>query len=168
MPQFDSEFFASLGFWAFVSFGLLLMVLRKFALPQVVALLEERERKIKESLDQAERIKNESQQLMVEYEAKLRAAQQEAHGLIEASRARAQEVLEEAERRAAAEGQRIVAEARTEIERERLQAVRDIRTAAVDLTISASEKVLQRALTAGDHRRMIEQAIDELVRQPGK
>ena len=54
MPQFESHFFSSLIFWEVVSFGILLFVLYKFAFPGILSALEEREKKIKDSLDQAE------------------------------------------------------------------------------------------------------------------
>ena len=54
MPQFESHFFSSLIFWEVVSFAILLFVLYKFAFPGILSALEEREKKIKDSLDQAE------------------------------------------------------------------------------------------------------------------
>ncbi|HET8579605.1 MAG TPA: ATP synthase F0 subunit B, partial [Nitrospiraceae bacterium] len=78
MPQFESHFFPSLIFWEFVSFGILLWVLYKFALPPILNILEERERKIRESLEQAERHRSEAEVKLREYEAKLNAASREA------------------------------------------------------------------------------------------
>ncbi|MBH0187316.1 MAG: F0F1 ATP synthase subunit A [Nitrospira sp.] len=53
MPQFESHFFSSLIFWEVVSFAILFFVLYKFAFPGILSMLEEREKKIKDSLDQA-------------------------------------------------------------------------------------------------------------------
>jgi F-type H+-transporting ATPase subunit b len=77
MPQFESSFFSSLIFWEVVSFGILFFVLYKFAFPGILAILEEREKKIKDSLDQAERHRAESERTLKEYEAKLSAAAKE-------------------------------------------------------------------------------------------
>ena len=54
MPQFEPDFFSSLIFWEVISFGILLFVLYKYAFPGILSALEEREKKIKDSLDQAE------------------------------------------------------------------------------------------------------------------
>ena len=54
MPQFDTQFFSSLIFWELISFGILLWVLSKFAFPPILEALETRERKIRDSIDQAE------------------------------------------------------------------------------------------------------------------
>ena len=71
MPQFESHFFSSLIFWEVVSFAILFWVLYKFAFPAILETLETRERKIRESLDQAERQRAEAERVLREYEAKL-------------------------------------------------------------------------------------------------
>jgi len=81
MPQFESHFFSSLIFWEVVSFGILLFVLYKFAFPGILSVLEEREKKIKDSLDQAERHRSEAERTLKEYEAKLNAASKEAENI---------------------------------------------------------------------------------------
>ena len=50
MPQFESHFFSSLIFWEVLSFVILFVVLYKFAFPGILSVLEEREKKIKDSL----------------------------------------------------------------------------------------------------------------------
>ena len=71
MPQFESHFFSSLIFWEILSFAILFFVLYKFAFPGILSALEEREKKIKDSLDQAERHRSEAERKLKEYEAKL-------------------------------------------------------------------------------------------------
>ena len=56
MPQFESHFFSSLIFWEVISFAILFAVLYKFAFPPILEMLETREHKIRESLEQAERL----------------------------------------------------------------------------------------------------------------
>ena len=51
MPQFESHFFSTLIFWEVLSFAILFFVLYKFAFPGILSALEEREKKIKDSLD---------------------------------------------------------------------------------------------------------------------
>jgi F0F1-type ATP synthase membrane subunit b/b' len=63
------------------------------------------------------------------------------------------------------ETQRMLAEARSEIQREQQQVLREIRRTAVDLTLLAAEKVLSRSLTDADHRRLIDEAVQEITQQ---
>ena len=165
MPQFDTTFLASLLFWSVISFGILLFLLKRFALPGILEMLDLREKKIKDSLDQAERLKQEAQQLLSQYQAKLKSVHDEGRAILEEARKQAQLQLEENERRVELETQRMLAEARSEIQREQQQVLRDVQRAAVELTLLAAEKVLSRSLTDADHRRLIDEAVQEIAQQ---
>ncbi len=164
MPQFESHFFSSLIFWEVVSFGLLLFVLYKFAFPGILSVLEERERKIKDSLDQAERHRSEAERRLREYEAKLNAASKEAETILGQAKERAQRLLEENEQRLTAEAERIKGDAAREIDHERRKAVQDIRNQTTDLALLVAEKVVGRSLSEADHRRFADEALDALAR----
>lgn len=165
MPQFDTTFLASLLFWSVISFGILLFLLKRFALPGILGVLEAREKKIKGSLDQAEQLKQEAQQLLSQYQAKLKSVHDEGRAILEEARKQAQLQLEENERRVELETQRMLAEARSEIQREQQQVLREVQRAAVELTLLAAEKVLSRSLTDADHRRLIDEAVQEIAQQ---
>jgi len=152
-------------FWSVVSFGALLYLLYRYAFPVIFQKLEEREKTIKDSLDQAERLKNEAQLLLTQYEAKLKSVHDEGRTILDAARKQAQVQLEENERRMELETQRMLAEARSEIGREKEQVFRDVRRAAVDLTLLAAEKVLSRSLSDADHRRLIDEAVQEIAQE---
>jgi F-type H+-transporting ATPase subunit b len=168
MPQFESHFFSSLIFWEVMSFGILLFILYKFAFPSILAVLEERERKIKESLDQAERHRSEAERKLREYEAKLNAAAKEAEGVLAAAKERAQRLLEENEQRLTAEADRIKGDATREIDHERRKAIQEIRIQTTDLALMVAEKVVQRSLNDADHRRLADEALDALAKSSTK
>lgn len=163
MPQFESHFFSSLIFWEVVSFGVLLWVLYKFAFPPILKILEERERKIRESLEQAERHRSEAERKLQEYEAKLNAASREAEAVMAQAKERAQRLLEENEQRLAADAERIKAEAAREIEHERRKAVQEIRAQTTDLALLVAEKVVGRSLNDQDHRRLADEALQAVA-----
>ena len=167
MPQFDTQFLSPLLFWSIVSFGILLFLLKRFALPGILEMLDLREKKIKDSLDQAERLKQEAQQLLGQYEAKLKSLHEEGRLILESARKQAQQQLEENERRIEQETQRMLADARSEIQRDQQHALQEIQRTAVDLTLLAAEKVLARSLTDADHRRLVDEAVREIT-QPSK
>ncbi len=162
MPQFESQFFSSLIFWEVVSFAVLFFVLYKFAFPGILSILEEREKKIKDSLDQAERHRSEAEQRLKEYEAKLSAAGKEAEGILAAAKERAQRLLDENEQRLTVEADRIKGDAAREIENERRKAVQDIRNQTTDLALMVAEKVVQRSLTEADQRKFADEALEAL------
>ena len=162
MPQFETHFFPSLIFWEVVSFAILFFVLYKFAFPGILSVLEEREKKIKESLDQAKRHRSEAEQRLKEYEAKLSAVSKEAEGIMTSAKERAQRLLEENEQRLTAEAERIKGDATREIDQERRKAIHEIRTQTTDLALMVAEKVVERSLTDADHRKLADEALAAL------
>jgi len=162
MPQFESQFFSSLIFWEVVSFAILFFMLYKFAFPGILSILDERERKIKDSLDQAERHRSEAERRLKEYEAKLAMAAKEAEGILAAAKERAQRLLDENEQRLTAEAERIKGDATREIDHERRKAVQDIRNQTTELALMVAEKVVQRSLTDADQRKFADDALDAL------
>ncbi|HEY6972968.1 MAG TPA: F0F1 ATP synthase subunit B [Nitrospiraceae bacterium] len=164
MPQFESHFFSSLIFWEVLSFAILLFVLYKFAFPGILSALEEREKKIRDSLDQAERFRTEAEHKLKEYEAKLNAASKEADGILATAKERAQRILEENEQRLTADAERIKGDATREIDQERRKAIQEIRTQTTDLALMVAEKVVERSLTDADHRRLADEALAALAK----
>ena len=159
MPQFDSHFFSSLIFWEILSFGILLWVLYKLALPPILETLETRERKIRESLDQAEQNRAAAEQKLKEYEAKLQVASKEVETILSEAKQKAQRLLDENEQRLRVESQRIKEEATQDIERERRKAIQEIKNQSAELAILVAEKVIGRSLSDADHHRFAQEAL---------
>jgi F-type H+-transporting ATPase subunit b len=159
MPQFDTRFFSSLLFWEWVSFGILLLVLYKYAFPWILENLDARERKIRETIEAAERQRAEAERRMAEYDARMRSAQKEAEEMIAQAKVRAQQMMEENERRMSAEAERIKVNAAREIEQERRKALEEVRRYAGELSLRVAEKVLERSLTDADHKRLADEAL---------
>jgi F-type H+-transporting ATPase subunit b len=84
MPQFEQvSVFGSLIFWSVISFGILFFVLKKFAFPPILEALEMREKKIRDDIEDSERLKNEAQKIKVELEETLKAAHGKAETIIQ-------------------------------------------------------------------------------------
>lgn len=162
MPQFDVHFLSPLLFWSTVSFGILLFLLYRYAFPVIFRLLEERERKIRDSLEDAERVRGEAQARLAQYEEKIKGAQQDVQNILEEARLKARKLVEDSQEKMEREAQRTMEEARTDIERERQQALREIQQATVDLTLTATERILERDLKDSDHRRFVAEVIQEI------
>jgi F-type H+-transporting ATPase subunit b len=163
MPQFDPHFFSSLIFWEVLSFSILFWILYKYAFPPILEILENRERKIRESLDQAEQSRATAEQKLKEYEAKLMAAAKETETLMAEAKQKAQRLLDENQQRLRADSERIKEKATQDIERERRKAVQDIKDQTADLAILVAEKVIGRSLSDDDHRRFAQEALAEVA-----
>jgi F-type H+-transporting ATPase subunit b len=170
MPQFDPHYFSSLLFWELISFGILFVVLYKYAWPPILNILDTRERKIRESLEQAERHRIEAERRLQEYEARMAVASREAETILAQAKDRAQRTLEENEQRLVAEAERIKADVARDIEQERRRAIQDIRHQTTELALMVAEKVVERSLTDADHRRLADEALQAIADQdrPGR
>jgi F-type H+-transporting ATPase subunit b len=162
MPQFDTHFLTPLLFWSAVSFAILLFLLKRYAFPAITEILDARERTITENLAKAERARKDAEQLLAEYQAKLKAAQQEATAMIDQARKQAQQVAEDNQRRVKQDTDRMLATAREEMARERVRVSKELKDQAVELVMAASERILKRSLTDADQKRLVKEAIDQL------
>lgn len=150
------------SFWTLVIFAILLVVLAKTAWPAILKAVEEREKKIQAQLDQAEKANQEAQRVLADYQQKLAAAQGEAQELLAAGRQAAEKVRDEIMARARAEHEDLIARARREIVAEREKAVAELRGEAVELSLAAASKVLERNLDSEADRRLVREYLDSL------
>jgi F-type H+-transporting ATPase subunit b len=165
MPQFDTHFMSPLIFWSLVSFGLLLGLLYKFVFPPIIKALDDREKTIKGSLEHAEQIRKDAEQLLAEYRSRLKRADEESEKILAETQHRAQRLLEENQQRIVQETGRMTAQARQEILREQQKAMNELKRYVVDLTLLATEKILKRSLNPSDHLRLIEESLEEFTAQ---
>ena len=166
LPVAASSFLVSPGLglmiWTLLLFGLTLYVLSKVALPRIGEALEKRANAIRDSIDAAEKQRQEADRLLQEYRERLKEAREQADDIV----ARARKAAEAAEAEAAASGrekrEELVAAARRDIEMETRRSLERIRKEVADLTVLATEKVTRKTLTAEDHKRLIEDALAEV------
>jgi F-type H+-transporting ATPase subunit b len=148
--------------WTLLVFVVTMILLARLAFPRISEALERRQRQIEESIDTAQRTREEADQLLAEYRARLREAREQADEIVQ----RARQTAEAHEREAKEEGHEIVAEAsqkaQRDIEAATKRALDDIRREVADLTILATEKVTRKALDEADQRRLVEEALAEL------
>ena len=77
MPQLDPTYWASQAFWLILVFTILYISLSKFYLPKIKDNLDNRENKIKEDLENANKFKEESEAKLKEYDLILENAKKE-------------------------------------------------------------------------------------------
>jgi len=150
--------------WTWLVFGVLLFLMWKFALPPIVRLTEERERKIKGELEQAERMQAEARTALEEHRKLLAGAKGEAHALITEAKTVAQKEREALLARARAEQEQMLDRAKREIDVERERAVAELRREAVDLSLAAASKLVEQRLDDEANRRLV----TEFLRSLGK
>jgi F-type H+-transporting ATPase subunit b len=148
--------------WTLLAFGITLYLLNKLAFPRIAAALDRRRVAIQESIDAAQRAKQEADELLEEYRARLREAREQADDIVARSRKAAENVADETKVEAAKQREALLANARRDIEHETRRALEELRKEVADLTVMATEKITRKSLTAEDHRRLIEEALTEV------
>jgi F-type H+-transporting ATPase subunit b len=148
--------------WTLIAFGISLWLLQKFAFPRIQEELDKRRRAIDESIDHATRMRQEADQLLEEYRARLKEAREQAEDILVRSRKAAEAYEAEIKEKAQKEHQEALERTRREIEAETRRALDEIRREVADLTIIATEKVARKSLTDDDQKRLIEEALSEV------
>jgi F-type H+-transporting ATPase subunit b len=141
--------------WHMINFLILIWILQRFLYRPVLRMLDERSTRIRDSLAQAEEVRNQTARLEEESRTILEDARREGQQLLTQARANAERIVTEATSRAQGEADRIVERAREELVRERDQAFQELRAQIADLTVSAAGHVIGRSLDDSAHRELV-------------
>jgi F-type H+-transporting ATPase subunit b len=148
--------------WTLAVFLFTMWVLSKLAFPRIQEALDRRAEAIRESIESAERTREEADQILAEYRARLKEAREQADEIM----ARARKAADTAKTQAAEEGkerrEELLAAARRDIEAETRRSLERIRKEVADLTVITTEKVTRKSLDAEDQRKLVEDALAEV------
>ena len=148
--------------WTIATFLVLLFLLQRYAWKPLLQALENRQEMIRKSLDDADRAKNELQQVQEESNRIVGKARVDADAIIAASRADAMKLQEELRAKARAEADGIVKNAERQIQQETDRSLAQIREEAVDVSLSIASKLIQRNLSEEDNATLIEDALEQI------
>jgi F-type H+-transporting ATPase subunit b len=148
--------------WTLVVFGITFLLLKRIAFPAISSALDKRQKSIEDSIDTAERTRQEADKILAEYRERLKEARSQADEIVH----RARQAAETHETESKQQGQELIAEAQRRAEREIAtateRALSDLRREVADLTVIATEKVTKKTLTEADQRRLVDEALAEL------
>jgi F-type H+-transporting ATPase subunit b len=130
-------------FWVAVAFFIFLGVLGYFGVHnKLLNGIDTRRNRIKAELDEARRLKDEAQALLVQYQHKQQEAEQEAQSILASAQAEAERLAREGEAKVEEFIARHTKIAETKIAQAEAQALADVRAAAADAAVAAAEKIL--------------------------
>jgi F-type H+-transporting ATPase subunit b len=140
-----------------ILFGLLSIVAYK----PIMKMLQERQAKIKESMEQAEKIRQDTAHSEEEIKAHLETARKEGQNVIAQAMQIGEKLKEEAKEGARQEAETLIAKAQSEIQRERDKSIEELRAEFADIAILAAEKVINETLDKKKHRKIIDEVLKE-------
>lgn len=148
--------------WTIITFLVLLGLLAKFAWRPLLKALENRQETIRKSLDDAQRAKEELERLQGESAQITRQARIDAEAIIARTRAEADKLAEELRQKAREEAEGIVKNAERQIQIETRRALQEIRSEAVDLSVTIASKLLERHVSKEDNARLIDDTLKQI------
>ncbi len=148
--------------WSWVIFVMLFLVLRKFAWKPLLHAVEEREKRIADSLKKAEEVQKAAAEIAARQEAALAEAHAKSKAVLDEARAQAEEFRKRETDKARAEAGAFLERAKNEIALEENRVRDAIRRETVDVALEAAAKVLERAVNADDDRRLADRLVGEV------
>jgi len=150
LPQLDPSTFASQIFWLAVTFVALYLLMSRVALPRVRDVLEERERRITDDLEKAQRLKDESEAVLAEYEKALADARANAQAMFAQA---AEQANAEAAKRQQDMAQKLAKQletAESRVQAAKAEALDNIRQVAIEVARDAAARLIGGDVAEGD------------------
>ncbi|HEX8910139.1 MAG TPA: F0F1 ATP synthase subunit B [Anaeromyxobacteraceae bacterium] len=151
-----------LTLWTAITFLVLIVVLGKFAWGPIVKMLDERERTIRDAIEQAKKERAEAEKMLAEQKASLAAAQREAAALAQRSKAEVEALRVDLTARARKEADDLVVQARRQIQDEKAKAIAELKGQVADLAIDAARRLIKSSLDEKAQRALVEEYIAQL------
>jgi len=157
---FEIEF--GLIFWTWLVFIGLFFALKKFAWPAILQATEERERRIADQLEEAERMNAEAKAALEEHKKLVANAHEQAQSLVAEAKSIAEKERQSLLEKARSEQEQLVAGAKREIQAERDRAVAELRKEAVELSLAAASKLIEENLDDKVNRKLVQGYLSSL------
>jgi F-type H+-transporting ATPase subunit b len=141
--------------WTLVVFLFTMYVLSKVAFPRIQEALDKRANAIRESIEHAEKTREEADEILEEYRGRLKEAREQADDIVARARKAAESTTAQATNEGREKREELLAAARRDIEER-------IRREVADLTVLTTEKVTRKSLSGDDQKRLIDEALAEV------
>jgi F-type H+-transporting ATPase subunit b len=151
--------------WGTIAFLILLFVMYRTVFPSVTKAFADRRANIEGKLEQAEKEREEAEQLLEQYRRRLRDAEDETQRILEDARGNAERVRRDLLAKAEADAGRELDRARQAIRSERDQAIRQLRNEVGTLAVELATRVVGDSLDRDRQLRLVDQYIDDLGNQ---
>jgi len=152
-----------LTFWMCLVFGLLLFLLKKFAWKPILTALNERENSITEALKSAEHAREQMAKLQSDNEALHKQAREERDQILKEAKEMKDNIISEAKKSAEDEGKRIIQRASEEINKQKANAISELKGQVASMSVNIAEKLISNQLSNNaEQQAIIAQQVNNL------
>ena len=145
-----------------ISFAFFVWFCMKFVWPAIMSMMAEREKKIADGLEAAERADKDLELAQKKATQQLRQAKEEAAAIIEQANKRANQIIDEAKEQAVVEGKRLKASAEAQIEQDVNRAREELRGKVAKLALAGAEKILGASIDEAANSELVNQLAADL------
>ncbi len=151
-------------FWMLLAFLVVLFIVAKFGFPVIIGMVENRKQYIDESLKKAHEASERLANIQKEGETMLQEARQKQAQILKEAADTRDAIVAQAKEKAREEGNRLIAEAKTEIESQKQAAISEIRAQMAELSVKVAEKILRKELDSNAKQmETIDRLLDEVA-----
>ena len=162
MEKLINDFSLGLFVWQTLLFLALLLLLKKFAWKPILNAVNDREEGIKNALAEADKARQEMQNINADNQRILKEARSERDGMLKEAREIKNKLIEEAKDEAKIQANKLIEQAKTSIQSEKLAAITDLKNQVAELSINIAEKVMKDELSNKDKQlKLVEQMLKE-------
>lgn len=145
-----------------IAFAVFVLFCMKFVWPPLIGAIEARQQKIADGLAASDRAEQDLRLVQDKVKQQLAEAKTQASALIDQAKKREQQIIDEASVKAQSEREKILAQAKAEIDAERIKAREELRKQVAVLAVAGAEKILQRSIDAAAHSDILDKLVAEL------
>jgi F-type H+-transporting ATPase subunit b len=156
------EVIPGLMIWTIVAFAVTLWVLKRYAFGPVQKLIDDRRDRIRQSIEEADRAREEARSLLEEHRALIGQAKSQAEEILAEARKVADAQRERLRGEIEEDRQRRLEETQRQIDQATTQALGEIRREVASLSLLAAEKITRKTLTDADQQRLVDEALSEI------
>lgn len=149
-------------FGQMLTFAFFVWFCMKFVWPAIITAMDERQQKISDGLDAADRAMRDLELAQDKATDQLKDAKQEAAAIIDQANKRAAQIVEDAKQQATVESDRIKAAGHAEVQQEITRAKEELRGAVAGLALAGAEKVLGASIDDSANRALVDQLAAQL------
>jgi F-type H+-transporting ATPase subunit b len=156
------EIIPGLMVWTIVAFAICFFVLKRYAFGPVQKVIDDRRDRIRESIEEADRAREEARNLLEEHRKLIGQAKSEAEEILSEARRLADAQRDRVKQETEEDRQRRLEETHRQIDQATAQALGQIRDEVGKLSLLAAEKITRKSLDEKDQQRLIDEALAEI------
>jgi F-type H+-transporting ATPase subunit b len=152
--------------WTIVTFVLLALILKRFAWGPILAVIDAREKAIKEALEESKRAREAAEEALAKNKAMMAQAHGEAARIVSEGQKEAEKLRAELLEKARGDASSVLEQGRKQIELETRQAIAQLKETVVSVALDAAGKLIRSSVDDAKHRQLVEEYLEELPTLP--